>query len=163
VTYSLYTNSHKLRALVADVLAALCVLSAKEGHRLVLHAFADFRVAYSEDARFEYLVQSISVRDDDDQSEEIEQEVDEPLLWEYRAAGLALINSIVNTPDDLDERISLRDEFTRRGLNESMVASPPRNTLAVCTTKTRLILYCLADLEIPESSRCTVNTAYCIP
>ena len=33
---------------------------------------------------------------------------------------MALINSLSALPDDVEERMALRDEFTRRGLNEIM-------------------------------------------
>lgn len=120
VTYSLHTNSNKLRALVADVLAALCVLSSSEGHKLVINAFSDFKITYGEKARFEYLVKSICPPDD---VEEGLQDEDEASAWDYRAAGMALISSLANSPDDLEERMLLRDEFARRGLNEAMTVS----------------------------------------
>ncbi|GAA6035972.1 hypothetical protein JCM8097_005193 [Rhodosporidiobolus ruineniae] len=126
VTHSLYTPSNKLRALVADVLAALCVLSAEEGHRLVLSAFSDARIAHDEQHRFENLLDSIKLPEHDDTASSIggeepdQPEEDEAGLWEWRTAAMALINALTNTPNDLEERIMLRDEFTRRGLNEIM-------------------------------------------
>ncbi|CAG8570068.1 9904_t:CDS:2, partial [Paraglomus occultum] len=54
IVFSLSTRNHKLRAQVADVLAALCVLSL-EGHRLVLNALSDFRNIHEEKYRFEHL------------------------------------------------------------------------------------------------------------
>lgn len=121
VTFSLQTSSHKLRALAADVLAAICVLSSSEGHKLVINAFSDSKVAYSEDARFEYLVKSIHVSDEQDTTQQGEE--DEASLWEYRAAGMALISALANSPEDLEERMLLRDELARRGLNEAMTVS----------------------------------------
>jgi hypothetical protein len=105
IAYGTYTASNKLRTLVAEVLAALCVLSA-EGHQLVLAAFSDFRVAHEEKFRFEYLVQSLS------------DETDEG--FEYRTACLTLINAIIGTPESLEERVALRGEFLRRGIEDML-------------------------------------------
>lgn len=124
ITYSIHTSSHKLRAHVADVLAALCVLSLSSGHRVVLAAFSDFRITYGEKFRFEYLVQSIAMKENlpgtSQEEQQEEDQEDEAGLWEYRTAGMALINALANSPDDLEERMALREEFTRRGLNEVM-------------------------------------------
>lgn len=117
--------------MVADVLAALCVLSLDEGHRLVLSAFSDARIAYNENFRFECLVDSIRLQEhrpdeggsDAGLEEEAEQEDDEAGLWEYRTAAMSLVNSIVNSPNDLEQRMVLREEFARRGLNEAMAVS----------------------------------------
>lgn len=119
VAYSLQTTSNKLRSLSADVLAALCVLSSSDGHKLVVNAFSEFKITYNEDARFETLVKSICPQDEIDGYEE----EDEAGTWEYRAAGMALISSLANSPDELEERMLLRDEFARRGLNEAMTVS----------------------------------------
>ncbi|BGP44533.1 hypothetical protein JCM10450v2_000347 [Rhodotorula kratochvilovae] len=128
IVFSLYSPSTKLRSLVADVLAALCLLS-QEGHRLVLAAFSDARLDHGEKFRFEWLVNHIAVlehRDDETldgssaQSAHEEDEADKAGFWEWRAAAMALVNAISNTPLDLEERMMLRDEFTRRGLNEAM-------------------------------------------
>jgi diaphanous 1 len=125
LTYSLYTPSAKLRALVADVLAALCVLSPNEGHGLVLSAFSDARLAHNEKFRFEGLINSIKLPDhpDNETSDghgQDEEDEDEAGVWEWRTAAMALINAISNTPHELEERIMLRDEFSRRGLNEAI-------------------------------------------
>lgn len=119
VAYSLQTSSNKLRALAADVLAALCVLSSSDGHKLVINAFSEYKITYEETARFESLVKSICPQDESDGYEE----EDEASVWEYRAAGMALISALANSPDELEERMLLRDEFARRGLNEAMTVS----------------------------------------
>lgn len=41
-----------------------------------------------------------------------------------------LVNALVNTPDDLEERMMLRAEFSRRGLNEAMAVSRPVSSVA---------------------------------
>lgn len=127
LTYSLYSPSAKLRALVADVLAALCVLSSEEGHALVLSAFSDARVSHNEKFRFEHLVDSIKLPEhsDDETSDGTEgDDEDEAGVWEWRTAAMALVNALTNTPNELEERMMLRDEFTRRGLNEAITVRP---------------------------------------
>lgn len=123
IAYSLFTSSNKLRSQVADILAALCVLSLRDGHRVVLTALSDFRVAHEERFRFEYLIESIKLRDMQAEDTEVEQDEDELGLWEYRTAAMSLINAIANSPGDLEERMALRDELTRRGLNEALTVS----------------------------------------
>jgi diaphanous 1 len=116
IAYSLHTSSLKLRSLVAEVLAAICVLSLVEGHRLVLAAMSDYRVAHDEAFRFEQLVASLRLPD-----HEIEGVEEEEGVWEARTAALALVNAITNCPEAVEERVMLREEFGRRGLNEVIV------------------------------------------
>jgi diaphanous 1 len=116
ISYCLFTTSHKLRSQVADVLAALCILSLQDGHSVVLAALSDFRVAHDEKFRFSYLVDSIRLRDSEGEEEE-------EGWWEYRTAAMSLINAITNSPEEVEERVMLRDEFGRRGLNEVMAVS----------------------------------------
>ncbi|KAI5476137.1 hypothetical protein MNV49_000407 [Pseudohyphozyma bogoriensis] len=132
IAYCLFTTSNKLRTQVADVLAALCVLSLQDGHKVVLEALTDFRVSHNEKFRFEYLIDSIRLKgrqhptEDESDSPDVE---DESALWEYRTAAMSLINSISNSPEDLEDRIALREEFTRRGLNECLAVLRYRGVL----------------------------------
>lgn len=124
----LYLPQNKLRALVADVLAAVCVLSLDDGHRLVLAAFSDARIIQGEKFRFESFIKSVQAPDIPDDatvsdSEPGSSDDGDDGFWEWRTAAMSLVNAIVNTPHDLDERLALRDEFVRRGLNEAMTVS----------------------------------------
>lgn len=128
IVFNIYSPSLKLRSLVADVLAALCLLS-QDGRRLVLSAFSDARLDHGEKFRFEWLVDRIKVADiPDDQTIDgstalpsaEEDDADEASFFEWRAAAMALVNALANTPHDLEERMMLRDELARRGLNEAM-------------------------------------------
>jgi diaphanous 1 len=112
-----------LRSQVADVLAALCVLSL-DGHKLVVGAFTEFRVIHEEKFRFQYLVDSLKRNEEEEDSTSIE----------YKAAGLSLINAIVNSPDVIEERILLREEFERRGIDSVF-----KVTVFFFFQKTRLI------------------------
>ncbi|CAI2179903.1 4983_t:CDS:10 [Funneliformis geosporum] len=89
IVFCLHTPDNKLRSQVADVLAAICVISLK----------------------------------DDDSS----------TLMEYKTASLRLINAIVNSPEEVEERMLLRDEFHRRGLSELFAifktSNPPESLL----------------------------------
>lgn len=126
-SYCLTSTSNKLRAQVADVLAALCVLSLNDGHRAVLSSLSDFRVVHQEKYRFEFLVESLGLKEmrNDGSGSDLDslEDSEEANIWEYRTAAMSLINAITNSPEDLEERMMLRDEFSRRGLNEVMTVS----------------------------------------
>lgn len=123
----LASPSTKLRTQSADVLAALCMQS-QEGHRAVLLSISDFRSTPDERYRFQYLLDSIRPSDDGQDAAS-----EETGIWEYRTAVMSLINALTNASDDLEERIHLREEFGRRGLNEVMTMNrycdPPDNLL----------------------------------
>ena len=118
IAYSLHTSSLKLRTLASEVLAAICVLSLVEGHKLVLGAMSDYRVAYDEAFRFEHLVALLRLPEPDTGAVD-----EEDGMWEARTAALALVNAITNCPEAVEERVMLREEFGRRGLNEVIVVS----------------------------------------
>ncbi|CAG8664853.1 10030_t:CDS:2, partial [Ambispora gerdemannii] len=108
IVFCLNTRNNRLRAQVADILAALCVLSL-EGHKHVLGALSDFRIIYEEKEkyRFEYLISTLKGNDTEDSSS-----------IEYKAACLSLVNAIVNSPEEVEQRVLLREEFERRGIDE---------------------------------------------
>jgi hypothetical protein len=91
-----------------------------EGHKVVISAFSDYRVEYSESFRFEELIGSLRPSENIDNEETLREEEG---IWEARAAVMSLINALTTCPDSVEDRILLRDEFTRRGLNEVMVVS----------------------------------------
>ncbi|KAF8945986.1 hypothetical protein BGZ47_001547 [Haplosporangium gracile] len=135
ISYCLYTTNSKLRTKVAEVLAALCVMSP-DSHRLVLMALSDFRVAHEERFRFEYLVQSLAtpvMGDIDGIGGGGANEHQESFEWEYKTACLSLMNALANSPSYLDDRISLRNELRRRGLEDVFqtlkMQSPPESLL----------------------------------
>lgn len=106
-------------------MAAICVLSLSEGHKTVLAAMSDYRVAFEESFRFESLISSLRLPDNgglsDDES--VSSDAEEEGIWEARTASMALVNALTNCPESLEERVLLRDEFGRRGLNEAIVVS----------------------------------------
>ena len=117
--------SHKLRAQVADVLSALCILAQRDGHAIVVAALSDLRLGPTERFRFEWLIRSLAPADDEGASF-AESEEDEAALWEYRTSAMSLLNALTNSPDDLEERVVLRDELARRGLNEALTVRSSR-------------------------------------
>ena len=99
------------------MLGAICVLSPIEGHKAVLAAFSDFKdTTVSEQHRFATLLRSMAIEEapvDPQSSEELSR-------WSFRTSAMCLINAITSSPEDLEQRMALRDEFGRRGLNEMM-------------------------------------------
>ena len=131
IAYSLHGASTKLRSLASDVLAAICYVSPTDGHKAVLAALSDYRVEFDERFRFQELIASLRLpeaADDDSSTDGVSYANDEDGVWEARSASMALVNAITNFPDSLEDRVSLREEFTRRGLNEVIVVGhlPPR-------------------------------------
>jgi Diaphanous FH3 Domain len=123
IAFSLYGAPPKLRTLVSELLAAICVLSLDEGHKLVLGALSEFRIAHAERFRFEGLVHYLNIGDDmADSGAENSVDADDG-IWDARAATLALINALTNCPESVEDRVILREEFSRRGLNEAIVVS----------------------------------------
>ena len=70
------------------------------------HGMGSLILIHEEKFRFQYLVDSLKKNEEEDSTS-----------IEYKAAGLSLINAIVNSPDVIEERILLRDEFERRGID----------------------------------------------
>lgn len=105
-------------------MAAVCILSLTEGHKAVIAALSDFRVEFGEAFRFQELIASLRLPDisqEETVSDGLPYGIEEEGTWEARTASMTLINAITNCPDALEERILLREEFGRRGLNEIIV------------------------------------------
>lgn len=128
IAYSFYGASLKTRMLAAELLAAICVLSPNQGHKAVIAASSEYRIAYDELYRFEFLVAALGISDQsNDTAANNASSHDEDGIWEARTAFMALVNALTNCPESLEDRILLREEFGRRGLNEVIVV---RNDLA---------------------------------
>ncbi|KAG8953015.1 hypothetical protein FRC00_006501, partial [Tulasnella sp. 408] len=130
ITFALHTSVPKVRALAAELLAAVCVLSLTAdgaggglGNRLVLAAFSDYRVVFEESFRFQELVDGLKLPEaDEGYSSDASADEGDDGIWETRAAYMALVNALTNCPEALEDRIMLREELGRRGLNEAIVA-----------------------------------------
>ena len=104
----------------------MCLLSFVEGHKAVLAALSDYRVEFSEAFRFQELIASLRLPDislEESVLDGLPYGIEEEGTWEARTASMTLINAITNCPESLEERILLREEFGRRGLNEIVVVS----------------------------------------
>jgi diaphanous 1 len=115
IAYALHTPSPKLRTLASELLAAICILSLTDGHKAVFSAMSDYRIAFEESFRFEELIASL--RPPDSKTDE------EEGGWEARTASMALINALANCPESVEDRVIIREELGRRGLNEVIVVS----------------------------------------
>ncbi|KAJ3492688.1 hypothetical protein NLJ89_g11182 [Agrocybe chaxingu] len=156
ISYALHASSLKVHTLASELLAAICILSVTDGHKAVLGALSDFRVAYDENFRFETLLSPLrlpefTIDGDVDNDNAIGFRNEEDGIWEVRIATMALINAITNCPENLEDRMLLREEFSRRGLNELIVAlryiKPPDSLL------TQLNLYTEEKFEDEEDMR----------
>ncbi|KAJ7026870.1 armadillo-type protein [Mycena alexandri] len=120
----------RLRTLASEILGAICLLSLNEGHKAVLGAFSDYRAAFNESFRFERfdgLIGSLRLPDldsDIESDDRYEYIGEQDGVWEARCASMALINALTNSPESLEDRIILRDDFSRRGLNEVVLFRP---------------------------------------
>ena len=101
-------------------------------------ATSDYRVAFDESFRFEELISSLRLPevDPNDFTGQLSEHSD---AWEARISSMVLINALTNSPESLEERILLREEFSRRGLNEVIVVSASCSSwtyylLTVCQT-----------------------------
>ncbi|KAJ7627858.1 armadillo-type protein [Mycena polygramma] len=124
ITYSLHASSPKLRTFISELLAAVCFRSRVEGHAAVLAALSDYRVVYDESFRFETLIGALRLPDptsDTESDDALEFSSEEEGVWEARAASMELIRMLTSRPESLEDRILLREEFGRRGLNEVAV------------------------------------------
>ncbi|KYQ92010.1 actin binding protein [Tieghemostelium lacteum] len=90
------------RCSVFEILTAVCIISSK-GYQLVLEAMTHFKQQRKERFRFTYLVESMRKMKDDK---------------EYLTTCLSLINGLVNSSEEIDERVQLRTEFSRLELDD---------------------------------------------
>lgn len=132
ISYALYTSSLKVHAFACELLAAICVLGVYDGLKAVLAALSDSRIVYDEGFRFETLLMSLRLPDMDTDSDGEDSIVgfgnEEEGVLDARVAAMTLINALTNSSDDLEERVLLREEFSRRGLNELIVVRSSRPT-----------------------------------
>ena len=105
------------------------MLSIIDGHKAVLSALSDFCVAFDENFRFETLISSLKLPEFDiDDASDTGSVVsgfgnEEEGVWEARTGTMTLVNALTNSPEEVEDRVMLREEFSRRGLNEALVVS----------------------------------------
>lgn len=119
ITYSLRVPTLKLRCLAADILAAMCLISAL-GHQLVLDGFSDARIAQNETFRFEWLISSLDAFSEPAVEGGDLDMGEESAVWEWRTAALGLVNAVTASGVDLEMRCDLRGEMKRRGFDHAV-------------------------------------------
>ena len=158
IALCLHTTNDKLRSMVAEVLAALCILSHDLGHQRVLNAMADLKNEIGERERFEYLVESIIGTDplsmsfggltlphSPSSTLSFSDERNPLVAYDYKTTAMSLVNALIGVPERMEKRIELRDEFFRRGLTVEALMELRRN--APASLITQLDLY---DEEMAE-------------
>lgn len=137
IAFCLFTTNDRLRTTVAEVLAAICVISGETGQKMVLTAFGDFRGFYNERYRFEYLLESLTGTDPllSTMSGAFSDSRNPVAAFEYKTTAMSLINAIVTTPEALDVRIQLRNEFQQRGLDAQQIAKLRKDAPAALITQ----------------------------
>jgi hypothetical protein len=92
---------------------------------MVMAAMSDYRIVFEESFRFEDLISSLQLpeADPNDFTGSGTHSSDDDGAWDARTSSMVLINALTNGPESLEERILLREEFSRRGLNEVIVVS----------------------------------------
>ncbi|ELU45562.1 RhoA GTPase effector DIA/Diaphanous [Rhizoctonia solani AG-1 IA] len=140
-------DTYDIRSNVADLLAGISVVSEDQGHRMVLDALSDFASVNREEFRFEQLIETIRVPNitPDD--------VDET-FWSERMPALVLLIAITASCPDLEQRIALRDELSRRGFNEIIVVC------CVSKFRKRLDGYCEDKLDDEEDLRARIRKQF---
>jgi len=101
VAESLDSPLPAVKVMVYELLAAI-VLLHPDGYNAVLEAMDWFKYTKREQRRFLHLLETI---------------IHEKSA-ETRVAALSFINCLINTPEDLDERVELRIEFVSLGLDK---------------------------------------------
>ncbi|XP_035689519.1 formin-like protein 2 [Branchiostoma floridae] len=100
IALSLNHNSPRTKALVLELLAAMCLV--KGGHEITLKAFDNFKEVCYETKRFEKLMDSFCTE---------ESNID------FMVACMQFINIVVHSVDDMNYRVHLQYEFTQLGLD----------------------------------------------
>ncbi|CAG9819201.1 unnamed protein product [Phaedon cochleariae] len=101
ISLSLIHKSLRTKALVLELLAAICLV--KGGHEIILSAFDNFKEVCHERYRFETLMGQF-----------LNYEV---FHIEFMVACMQFVNIIVHSVEDMNFRVHLQYEFTARGLD----------------------------------------------
>ncbi|XP_014675296.1 PREDICTED: formin-like protein CG32138 [Priapulus caudatus] len=103
ITLSLNHNSLRTKALVLELLAAVCLVQA-DGHDMILEAFDHFKLLCEEQSRFETLMNDFMNY--------------EEFNIDFMVACMQFINIVVHSVDDMNFRVHLQYEFTKIGLDD---------------------------------------------
>lgn len=115
----------KMCTMIFEILSLLCIESSN-GHEVILQVLSEIK---GEKYRFERLLQSLheiknyssnKKKASENRISKLSSIIEEQhdlILFDCVAAALELFNSIIQTPDSVEKRVSLRTEFERRGMD----------------------------------------------
>ncbi|KAJ8364623.1 hypothetical protein SKAU_G00134540 [Synaphobranchus kaupii] len=101
ITLSLNNKNPRTKALVLELLAAVCLV--RGGHDIILSAFDNFKEVCGEKNRFEKLMEYFSNEDSN---------------IDFMVACMQFINIVVHSVENMNFRVHLQYEFTHHGLDE---------------------------------------------
>ncbi|TRY93430.1 hypothetical protein DNTS_005740 [Danionella cerebrum] len=101
IALSLNNKSPRTKALVLELLAAVCLV--RGGHEIILSAFDHFKEVCSEEQRFEKLMEFFKNEDNN---------------IDFMVACMQFINIVVHSVEDMNFRVHLQYDFTKLGLDE---------------------------------------------
>uniref|UniRef100_A0A3B4FTJ2 Formin-like protein 1 n=1 Tax=Pundamilia nyererei TaxID=303518 RepID=A0A3B4FTJ2_9CICH len=101
ITLSLNSRNPRTKALVLELLAAVCLV--RGGHDIILSAFDNFKEVSKEKNRFEKLMEYF-VNDDNN--------------IDFMVACMQFINIVVHSVENMNFRVHLQYEFTHLGLDK---------------------------------------------
>ncbi|XP_048478769.1 formin-like protein isoform X1 [Plutella xylostella] len=102
IALSLVHHSQRTKALVLELLAAICLV--KGGHQIILSAFDNFKEVVGEPRRFHTLMEHFMNYDN--------------FHIEFMVACMQFVNIIVHSVEDMNFRVHLQHEFTSLRLDE---------------------------------------------
>ncbi|KAI3365015.1 hypothetical protein L3Q82_000951 [Scortum barcoo] len=101
ITLSLNNRNPRTKALVLELLAAVCLV--RGGHDIILSAFDNFKEVCGEKSRFEKLMEYFRIEDSS---------------IDFMVACMQFINIVVHSVENMNFRVYLQYEFTRHGLDD---------------------------------------------
>ncbi|GAA6108584.1 formin-like protein 1 isoform X5 [Tachysurus ichikawai] len=101
ITLSLNNNNARTKALVLELLAAVCFV--RGGHNIILSAFNNFKEVCGEKSRFEKLMVYFLNEDGN---------------IDFMVACMQFINIVVHSVENMNFRVHLQSEFTQLGLDD---------------------------------------------
>ncbi|XP_017293572.1 formin-like protein 1 isoform X2 [Kryptolebias marmoratus] len=106
ITLSLNDRNPRTKALVLELLAAVCLV--RGGHDIILAAFNNFKEVCGERSRFEKLTECFRKEDNN---------------IDFMVACMQFINIVVHSVENMNFRVHLQYEFTQHGLDDDLEAS----------------------------------------
>ncbi|MED6241377.1 hypothetical protein ATANTOWER_012115, partial [Ataeniobius toweri] len=101
ITLSLNSRNPRTKALVLELLAAVCLV--RGGHDIILSAFDNFKEVSKERNRFEKLMEYFIIDDNN---------------IDFMVACMQFINIVVHSVENMNFRVHLQYEFTHLGLDK---------------------------------------------